>query len=401
WGGNKSLLAVNSGETVIILNEQVMNAHYNHEFKFHTSQLAIENFTTDYHQDLKTDIHIKGVFVTKSHTAIWNGKKVVIYEVASDKSMVRGRREQSSRFLQFSEAEGDPVLLDICGNFLVAGTSMGYIKEFLDSDICFGCIGKLNNTVIPKSLEESIAGIGKLKSVKCNCNGTKVSVMCDKVNNTPDTRIYVWDIELDAFQSFDFSTGHGTGADDGDKENPDIMNRAQQAGRNRWQETLVTVLGSHRTQSDVMVISLFSTPENGILLQDFFPVDSAYFSLLGVQVPYFYLVKKEHMEMQNRAGLEPLREVHRENLNLARQSGLFSAVQLGLIGVTANGWAQYMESHKRNGNSSAVFTKQLVITCHLVRVYCYCGNLEKAAEICNENGARAASLPSGNTFENQ
>ena len=31
WGGNKSLLAVNSGETVIILNEQIMNAHYNHE----------------------------------------------------------------------------------------------------------------------------------------------------------------------------------------------------------------------------------------------------------------------------------------------------------------------------------------------------------------------------------
>lgn len=31
WAGNKSLLAVNSGETVIILNEQVMNAHYNHE----------------------------------------------------------------------------------------------------------------------------------------------------------------------------------------------------------------------------------------------------------------------------------------------------------------------------------------------------------------------------------
>lgn len=33
----------------------------------------------------------------------------------------------------------------------------------------------------PKSLEESIAGIGKLKSIRCNCNGTKVSIMCDKV----------------------------------------------------------------------------------------------------------------------------------------------------------------------------------------------------------------------------
>lgn len=31
-------------------------------------------------------------------------------------------------------------------------------------------------------------------------------------------------------------------------------------------------------QSDVLVISLFSTPENGILLQDFFPIDLAYFS---------------------------------------------------------------------------------------------------------------------------
>ena len=29
------------------------------------SQLAIENFSTGYCQDLKTDIHIKGVFVTK------------------------------------------------------------------------------------------------------------------------------------------------------------------------------------------------------------------------------------------------------------------------------------------------------------------------------------------------
>ena len=50
-----------------------------------------------------------------------------------------------------------------------------------------------------------------------------------QANNSPDSRIYVWDIELDAFQSFDFATGHGSGADEGDKENPDIMNRAQQA----------------------------------------------------------------------------------------------------------------------------------------------------------------------------
>lgn len=31
WGANRSLLAVNCSETVVILNEQVMNAHYNQQ----------------------------------------------------------------------------------------------------------------------------------------------------------------------------------------------------------------------------------------------------------------------------------------------------------------------------------------------------------------------------------
>ena len=34
WAGSKGLLAVNSEETVIILSEQVMNAHYNSEVSF-------------------------------------------------------------------------------------------------------------------------------------------------------------------------------------------------------------------------------------------------------------------------------------------------------------------------------------------------------------------------------
>ena len=46
---------------------------------------------------------------------------------------------------------------------------------------------------------------------------------------SPDSKIYVWDKELDAFHSFDFATGLGSGAHEGDKESPDIMNRAQQA----------------------------------------------------------------------------------------------------------------------------------------------------------------------------
>ena len=39
----------------------------------------------------------------------------------------------------------------------------------------------------------------------------------------------MWDIETDSFQSFDFASGHGSGAEEEDKESINIMSKAQQA----------------------------------------------------------------------------------------------------------------------------------------------------------------------------
>lgn len=41
-----------------------------------------------------------------------------------------------------------------------------------------------------------------------------------------------------------------------------------------------------------MIVSLFSTPENGTLIQDSFPMPEQFQALLGVEVPYYYFVKK-------------------------------------------------------------------------------------------------------------
>jgi len=41
-----------------------------------------------------------------------------------------------------------------------------------------------------------------------------------------------------------------------------------------------------------MVVSLFCTPENGILIQDSFPLNEEYECLLGIEVPYHYFVRK-------------------------------------------------------------------------------------------------------------
>lgn len=70
WGGNKSLLAVNSGETVIILNEQVMNAHYNHEVNITPNNNYSWYKKLFFKQNLcfqamcfHSNIHLLGIFV--------------------------------------------------------------------------------------------------------------------------------------------------------------------------------------------------------------------------------------------------------------------------------------------------------------------------------------------------
>ncbi|CAB3998982.1 intraflagellar transport 140 homolog, partial [Paramuricea clavata] len=104
WGGGKGLLGANVGSSVVILKEQIMNIHFNDmvaAIQISPSQLTIENFATDYCHDLKTDIHIKGVYMLKDHVIVWDGKRVVVYEVSSDMVMVRAADPSSNTQLQF------------------------------------------------------------------------------------------------------------------------------------------------------------------------------------------------------------------------------------------------------------------------------------------------------------
>ena len=63
-------------------------------------------------------------------------------------------------------------------------------------------------------------------------------------------------------------------------------------------------------------------------------------------------------------------------------------------------WAQYMESTGEM-ETSLQFYESAQDYLSLVRVYCYCGNLDKAAEICNDTGDRAACYQLARTYENQ
>lgn len=68
WGSNLNLLAANNSNTVLILCEHVMSAHFSHQVaavQLSPTQLNITQFHTGLHFSLQSDIHVRGVCVTK------------------------------------------------------------------------------------------------------------------------------------------------------------------------------------------------------------------------------------------------------------------------------------------------------------------------------------------------
>lgn len=361
WGSNKHLLAVNTIANVFMLNEQVMSAGFKEQtavVQYGPSSLSVEVFSNMAHHDLKTDIQVKGIFTTKDALAVWNGRRVITYEYSADKSSIKAagtfttetmnvclheqnvycieamkvqvRTHQGTvkQTINFSEPEGQPVSIDVCGNYLVIGTNIGLVRVYDLSR------REAKPHSQPRNLGEIIPGFGSIISCKCNCSGTRVSVLVKSTNDAIDPKLYFWDTEIDQVSYFNFETGRGeqddfppeqvegVEGDTNDAERGKTQAAKDIAGRSpmthywdahdpklivceakilmdifhKKEKEEKKIVSLSKTMDDgpveVMIVSLFSTPENGILIQDSFPLPEQYQTLLGIEVPYHYFVNK-------------------------------------------------------------------------------------------------------------
>ncbi|XP_071318478.1 intraflagellar transport protein 140 homolog [Trachinotus anak] len=332
WGSSLNLLAANNSNTVLILCEHVMSAHFSQQVaavQLTPTQLSITQFSSGVNLALQSDIHIKGVCVTKDSVTLWNGKQVTVYELSGtvlrntgsfpcdshvvavhgenlytvEPSRVQIRTPQGTvkQLLTFSKAEGNPVLLSVCQSYLAVGTDTAHIRVFDLSrrDAKAHCSAK--------NLADQIANLGALRSVKCNANGSQVSILISQVNGRPDHKVYFYDVEMDTVTHFDFFIGRPSSG----ISNPDDSERQQFQGTELggrcpvshfWDESeprlfvCETVPISSESSSssyldmvDVSVVTLFCTQEHGLLLQDCYPKPAGLQALLALDVPYYYL----------------------------------------------------------------------------------------------------------------
>ncbi|XP_075035600.1 intraflagellar transport protein 140 homolog [Mixophyes fleayi] len=343
WGSSKNLLAVNNLSSVLVLSEHVMSSHFHQQvaaIQVAPSQLSLTYFSTGTIHSLKTDMYIKGVFITKDSVAVWNGKQVTVYELtgptlrntgsfASESSVlaihaeniytvepgrvqIRTFQGTVKQLLPFSVSEGNPCALDICGDFLVVATDTTHFKLF---DLSRREAKAHSNC---KNLSELVPGLGSIVSIRCNANGSKVSILALRADGNRDSKMYFYDVELDTVSFFDFRNGE---AEQGDSpsnldsnlpENTRLLNRIpishfwdQSEPRLLACEAVLAIPNSAHPspkhnqpeegpdgKEDVMVMSFFSTQEYGLLLQESYPQPAAFQSLLGIEVPHYYFTKK-------------------------------------------------------------------------------------------------------------
>lgn len=170
-----------------------------------------------------TTIDVKNIVIDSRHLVVWDGRQICVYKlyfdnyekfsnfpfhassialfndslfIAQDNQIIITNLNGVQRLsIPFPVDDGRPVHLNICRNFLAVATQFGYLKLFdvsmRDPQSLLATRGKFIDSVTNEHL-------GSIKSIKCNSNGTKISILSDLVNHSlnywkPTSKLYIYD----------------------------------------------------------------------------------------------------------------------------------------------------------------------------------------------------------------
>ena len=106
--------------------------------------------------------------------------------------------------MPLTEQEGEVIKIDARGKFMAVVTSKSLIKMFDISRRQYKQLGVTRKFEI-KNGEQ----IGQIKEIALNSDGKKLAILADQVPfpsiTIPDTKIYIYDIDMDNFMQFEIS----------------------------------------------------------------------------------------------------------------------------------------------------------------------------------------------------
>lgn len=177
------------------------------------------------------------------------------------------------------EAVGEPELLDITESHMALSTKGGFVRLWRLG-------GREAKPVRPtQGRRMEFPGGGRpaaILSLKLNAEGNKVAVIGSAADGRgADPRLLVYDAENDTFSAYDFSKEHRQPeAVFWDPAEPKLLSVLARKSPNPPVEFI--------DLPDALAVTLFATPDEGVLLQESFPLPQGGKALLGLQLPALY-----------------------------------------------------------------------------------------------------------------
>ncbi|XP_071443964.1 intraflagellar transport protein 140 homolog [Hetaerina americana] len=230
--------------------------------------------------------------------------------------------------LNAHEEEGEVCGIHLTTPYLIVFTLQGFVTIW---DISRR---EAKIHVHPKRLGDVIPDFGEIICAKCNSDGTKMSLTVAKSDLFPDTKLYIWNINRDSFSYLDFANGetnedneltvsiaketcknkgaHGKAASSlalgifdrfvlshyWDKHEPKLLVcEAKMLPSNDGSSSIKTSMSKASTNNlfrrpEVVLVTLFTSPEGEILMQNSVTFPEKHVKLLGVEIPHFVLLQK-------------------------------------------------------------------------------------------------------------
>lgn len=189
------------------------------------------------------------------------------------------------------------MLLDINKQHLACVTDLGILKLW--------DISRVDPKQVVPGRSFQNENMGVVKSLRVNSTGSKISMLCNTTDagglHLPDTRLFVYDVELDRIFTHDFGPDFYPITQCWDCAEPRLL-----AVETKKQETVqaktdlkvrdLSEYDTHETSEvtrvDAEVTTLFATSEYGILMQDSFPISAEGSSIMGIEVPYIFFMSR-------------------------------------------------------------------------------------------------------------
>lgn len=379
WGAGPHLLSVMVRDGALsILNETVLHSRLSTEMaamQQSPDELLVETCRTGKPSKesvvlpVKCGIRIRGLVLAGSYIVVWNGSKIEIYQLrdnvisqvsafeskARDVAMYHdslflavGSRVEvtnvsgsTKQTLSFTDTEGDPTLIDINGKHMACATTRGTLKMY---DVSRRETKQVGSGIRFLDQVGGAPGSSKINSIRCNADGTRMSVLLNREHNAfhqePDTRLYVYNSELNAVNHYDcgperYPISHlwdpqearllvieaqlvksDKMAQHGDKDDNEAPPQAEEVPEAKsnskkkkglkglLKKAAVGVKMANKVikaiKEDAVVTTIFATNEYGLLAQDSFPIESNRLSLMGIHVPRLFFLSGGDMKNARR-----------------------------------------------------------------------------------------------------